>query len=218
MKILLVNENDKRKFESAIQEAVSYLGAGKIIVYPTDTLYGLGCDAMNEKAVEKVRLIKKRGKRKPFSVIVKDIESIKKIAFVDKNKEKIIKALLPGAFTLILSGPRNISPSVTAGKNSIGVRIPNHPVTRSISQNFENPIITTSVNFSGQEPVNDPFKIVEIFRGTDIAPDLILDGEKIKNPKPSVAIDISRNHPQITRSGMMDIARTKELLEILREF
>ncbi len=216
MKVIYLDLKDKSKPDLAIAETVKYLKEGKIIVYPTDTIYGLGCDALNEKAVKKIFEIKKRDAGKPLSVIVKNISKIKEIAFVDKEKEKIAGNVFPGPYTLIFPGPKNIPKLITGGKNSIGVRIPNHPLIKKLAENFENPVITTSVNISGEDSLNDPFKIVEYFKRKNTAPDLIFDCGKIKNARPSIVVDLTQKSPQILRSGARSPGEIKELLEKLR--
>ncbi len=216
MKVIYVDLSDKYKLDLAISEAVKFLEAGKIIVYPTDTIYGLGCDALNENAIKKIFAIKKRDTGKSLSVIVKDISKIKEIAFIDKEKEKNAASVFPGPYTLVFPGPRNIPKIITGGQNSIGIRIPDNLITKNISQYFKNPIVTTSVNLSGEEPLNDPFKIAEYFKDKDFTPDIILDCGKIKNAQSSIVIDLTRKGPQILRSGTRSLGEIKELLEKLR--
>jgi L-threonylcarbamoyladenylate synthase len=216
MKIIRVDNIDEYKIGRAVEEAADFLRQGKIIVYPTDTVYGLGCDALNEKAVEKINKIKKRSDGKPLSIIIRNIEEAKKFAFVDKQKKDIMKKLLPGPYTLILPGVKNVPKVVTGNANSIGVRIPDCELTKKISEKFENPFITTSVNIAKENPINDPFKIVERFKEQDEQPDLVLDCGKIENTQPSVVIDITRRSPQILRSGARSLGEIKELLEKLK--
>jgi L-threonylcarbamoyladenylate synthase len=218
MKIAYLGSQDENKIDLAVREAVNFLQEGRAIVYPTDTLYGIGCDAFNEKAVSEVLKIKKRDSGKPLSVIVKNVEAIKKIAFVDKAREQIANELLPGPFTLIFPGVKHVPEIVTGGENSIGIRIPDHPITRKLAEQFENPIITTSVNMSGEKPINDPFAIAEYFKTLEDRPELILDYGKIVNAHPSVVIDITQKRPQIMRTGMMSVEEIRELLEKLQKF
>lgn len=206
---------DENRLDAEIEEAVKFLRAGKVIVYPTDTLYGLGCDALNEAAVQKINAIKKRKELKPLSVIVKDVEEIKKYAFLSAKNKTILENLLPGAFTFILPGVKKIPALVVGGGNNLGIRIPDSLVTQKLAEKFENPIITTSVNIEGEEAMNDPFKIVDEFKAQFHSPDLVLDGGKIENPHPSVIIDISEKNPRIVRTGTMNVSETLGLLEKL---
>lgn len=216
MRIIYVDFEDAGKFDLAVSEAVKFLREGKIIVYPTDTIYGIGCDAFNEAAVKKIFEIKKRNGGKPLSVIVKDVSKIKEISFIDKEKEKVAASIFPGPYTLVFPGPRNIPKIITGGQNSIGIRIPDNLITKNISQHFKNPIVTTSVNLSGEEPLNDPFKIAEYFKNKDFAPDLILDCGKIKDARPSIVVDLTRKIPQILRSGARSLGEIMELLKKLK--
>ncbi len=215
MRVAYLDINDDDKIEMIIRETVEFLKNGKTIVYPTDTLYGLGCDAFNEDAVRKVYAIKKRSEEKPVSIMVKDIESIGKIAFMDRKNKAVVEKLLPGPFTFIFPGPKNIPQLITGGKNSIGIRIPDNKICRYLLESFANPIVTTSVNISGTEPLNDPFKIVDYFKNKEHAPDFILDCGKIKNAQPSIIIDLTQKNPQILRSGTRNLQEIKELLSKL---
>lgn len=217
MKVIYIDLESEEKIALAVAEAVDFLRAGKIIVYPTDTIYGLGCDAMNEKAVENVFAIKGREKNKPFSVIVKDIDSIKNIAFCDKRTLAAAEKLLPGPYTLVYPGPKNVSKLVTAGKNSIGVRIPDNQICLEMARALSRPIITTSVNLSGEDSLSDPFAIVEYFKNKPLAPDLILDCGKIKDAQASMVIDLSRRNPQILRSGTRSLGEIMAVLEKLKD-
>lgn len=210
-----MNINDTDHFEAGIQEAVRFLREGKTIVYPTDTVYGIGCDALNKQAVEKVAKIKRVKDSKPFSIMVPNLEEVKKYCFLGSTNKRILEKLLPGKFTFILPGAKNIPTAITGGGNNIGFRIPDHPVAQKLSEIFENPIVTTSANIAGEEPLNDPFKIVERFRDEKYQPDLILDFGKMEGSHPSVVVDISTTNPRILRSGMMNVQETLELLNKL---
>lgn len=216
MRVINLDISNPAKFSLAIKEAVDCLKNGGVIVYPTDTIYGLGCDALNEKAVEKVFKIKKRENKKPFSTMVRNTEEIKKYAYLNTRNERILEAILPGPYTLILPGAKKFPPAVAAGSTNVGIRIPSHPVTEKLTEFFEKPIITTSVNIAEGEPMNDPFKIVDLFGQEKFKPDLILDLGKLKDARPSTIIDLTRRSPQIIRSGMMSVQKTMELLEKLK--
>lgn len=212
MQIISLNINDPDHFEAGIQEAVNFLREGKVIVYPTDTVYGIGCDALNEKAVLKIARIKKVKDEKPVSVMVRDLEEIKKYSFLGSTNKRILEKLLPGKFTFILPGVKKLSNFITGGGLNVGFRIPDHPVTQKLSEYFENPIVTTSANVTGEDPISDPFKIVDRFRDEKYQPDLILDFGKLESAHPSVVVDISTTQPRILRSGMMNVQETLELL------
>lgn len=218
MKVIYLNPSKPEEIEAAAEEAAKFLRAGKIIVYPTDTIYGIGCDARNDKAVEKIFRIKKREKNKPLSVIVKNIDAIGKISFLDAKARKVLAKFLPGPYTFILPGAKNISAAALNGRNNVGIRIPDNVVVQKIIEKFEGPIVTTSVNVPGEEALSDPFRIAEIFSRKREAPHLLLDAGESGNTEPSMIIDLTRSHPQILRSGKRTAMEVLALLDKLKEF
>lgn len=218
MKIIYLNPSNPEEVESAAVEAAKFLREGKIIIYPTDTIYGMGCDAGNDAAVEKIFRIKKREKDKPLSVIVENIEAINRVTFFSVKTRKILEKFLPGPYTFILPGARNISRFILAGGLNVGVRIPDSLITQKIMEKFHLPLVTTSVNPSGAELLSDPFQMAEIFSRKREAPDLLLDAGKSENTEPSIIIDLTRSHPRIIRSGNRTAREVLELLDKLKEF
>lgn len=167
---------------------VNNIGKGKIFIYPTDTIYGLGCDATNEKAVKKVREIKQS--KKPFSVIAQSKQWIYKN--FDARKSYIRK--LPGPFTFILKMKKRIVPESVTGSESLGVRIPRHPFIKTI-QKAKKPFITTSVNLSGNKPI---IKIEEIPEEILSKVDLVIDAGTLDN-SPSTIIDLTGKIARIVK-------------------
>ena len=163
---------------------------GKIIIYPTDTIYGIGCDALNTDSVLKIRMIKERDAEKPFSIIAQSKQWIYKNFEV--NKSYIRK--LPGPFTFILRTKKEklVSNHVTNNVNILAVRIPNHPFIKVI-QKAKTPFISTSVNLSGEPPVTD---INRIPRKIAKQVDIIIDAGQLNNP-PSTLIDLTGNIARI---------------------
>lgn len=212
MRLINLDYHDLDRFKDAVADTAEALNAGRTIVYPTDTIYGLGCDALNPQAVEQIIRIKGLARQKPFSIMVGDVAEIGKYAELSEKNQAIVGKFLPGPFTFILPKLRTIPDIVTNGEKYIGIRIPDHPLTHSLLEAFAKPIVTTSVNPTGEEPLNDPFKIVDLFQRRAPYPDLILDGGRIKDGKPSTVIDLSGQIPRIIRANIMS---TKETLEIL---
>jgi tRNA threonylcarbamoyl adenosine modification protein (Sua5/YciO/YrdC/YwlC family) len=216
VKIITLNFQDEAKFDAEIEEAVKFLNEGKVIVYPTDTIYGLGCDATNKEAVEKVCRIKRIIKQKIFSVIVKDIEEIEKYAYLGEKSKNIIKKILPGGFTVVLLKRETVPELFTGKDDTIGIRVPDNIVTQRLSEAFGKPIITTSVDVAGNEFINDPFKMVDYFKELKFGPDLVLDGGKTDSTHPSIIISLIGGKPKILRSGALDVRETLELLTKLQ--
>ena len=155
---------------NAITEAVKILTSGGVVVYPTDTLYGLGADALNSEAVEKISKIKRRPG--PWSIAVTDLNMLKEYCKIPIHHEEFINSQLPGAVTLILPGTSHQIENFVASGNTVGVRIPNHSVPVELAKALKKPITSTSVNRTGEPPLNDPKTIDKQF-STEI--DLIID-------------------------------------------
>ena len=148
--------------EIAVKMACSVLKNGGVIVYPTDTLYGFGCDAKNESAIEKINTIK--GRKAPMSVLAPNIEIAAKWMNIPNHDKNIVLDKLGGSTTIIV--PVNdgiISPSITGNNHTLGVRIPDHKFCEKLSEAYLNPITTTSVNRTRQKPLTNPEKILSEF-------------------------------------------------------
>lgn len=183
LKIIKLKKVKEKQITKAIKQ-------GKIIIYPTDTIYGVGCDALNTDSVLRIRMIKERDAEKPFSIIAQSKQWVYKN--FDVNKAYIRK--LPGPFTFILrtKKERLVSNHVTNNMNILAVRIPDHPFTKMI-QKAKTPFVTTSVNLSGQPPIND---INKIPRRIAKQVDIIIDAGTLSNP-PSTIIDLTGKIPRI---------------------
>ena len=193
MKILKINANNPEK--DKIKAAISVLKRGGTIVYPTDTVYGIGANILDVEAVQKVYQVKKRSPLKPISACVSKIEDIHKIAYMDKKTEKMIEKILPGPFTVILKKKKNVPSILTAGGKKIGVRIPDSKVCKELSSAF--PITTTSANISGEKI---PESLNGILKQVGDGVDLILDAGVCKHGTHSTVIDMT-DSPKIVRKG-----------------
>jgi tRNA threonylcarbamoyl adenosine modification protein (Sua5/YciO/YrdC/YwlC family) len=145
-----------------VELACSVLNNGGVIVYPTDTLYGFGCDANNESAIEKINTIK--GRKAPMSVLAPNIEIAAKWMNISKHDKNNVLEKLGGPTTIIVPVKVGItSPSITGDKQTLGVRIPDHNFCQKLSEAYPNPITTTSVNRTRQKPLTNPEKILSEF-------------------------------------------------------
>lgn len=193
-----------------LDEAVNALNNDKIVVFPTETVYGIGGNALKVEVINKLFQAKKRNYGKPISLLVGSIDKIKNIAYVDKNEEKIIKAFMPGELTLVLKKKACINDLVTAGKNTVGVRIPNHNIALCILNKVDFPLATSSANISGEnniadfdEIINDLKDYVDIFIKGNISDDL----------KASTVVELNNDIVNILREGKIskiDIEKTLE--------
>ncbi len=146
----------------SVEKAAEIIKKGGVVIYPTDTVYGLGANALDEKAVRKVFEIKKRDFKKPISVIVRDLEMAKRVASFSKNTEKILKKILPGPVTVILYKKKILPDILTGGSKKIGLRIPDCNFTKKLMSKLDFPITTTSANISGKPIKGKPSTVIDL--------------------------------------------------------
>jgi len=194
MKLINVDPDNPEKNKMAMIREV--LREGGTVVYPTDTVYGLGANIFHEMAVLNVYLMKERSLDKPISVCVSKIADIEQVAHLDLQAEKIIQKILPGPYTLILNKKETIPSQITGGMDKIGVRIPDNAICREISREF--PITTTSANISGR---TSPKSAQEAQRELDDNPDIIIDSGPCSSGISSTVVDLTVNPPRIVRKG-----------------
>jgi len=195
--IKIYNENPNSK---EIDKVVSILRKGGLIIYPTDTVYGLGCDITNAKALEKIARIKNVKLAKAnFSFICNDLSHLSDyVKQIDTPTYKILKRALPGAYTFILPGNNNL-PKVFKNKKTVGIRVPDNNIAREIVKQLGNPIVSTSIYDEDDviEYTTDPELIFEKWQNKV---DLVIDGGYGDN-QPSTVIDLSQGELEIIREG-----------------
>ena len=185
---------------------------GEAIVYPTDTVYGLGVNACDSFAVNRIFRIKKRSRSKPLPIIARNLTWVEALAFLNPSVKKIVQSFWPGAVTAILPGRKLVSSFVTANGPSIGVRIPDFVFTDNLLSKYGYPLTATSANISGEEPTNDINKIIEKFSHADHRPSLVIDAGILPKSKPSTVIDLTSESPKILRVGP---SKPDQLLKLL---
>ena len=182
-----------------IVNAIEILKKGHMMIYPTDTLYGLGVDATNTVAIVKVNKLKKR--KQPLSIIVDSIQMLKQYADVDKSSIKFLKAYLPGPYTFLLNKKdSNLSNMVTLNSEKIGIRIPKNDFILNVVRVLNRPIITTSINIHGQHALNDFETIKKSFNRIDI-----FQSEMNIESSGSTIVDLTTECPAIVRKGDGDL-------------
>ena len=198
MFIKIYHENPNQK---DILKAVKVLEKGGVIIYPTDTVYGIGCDIYNQKGIERIAKIKEQKPKKAnFSFICYDLSHVSEFTKpVDNDIFKMMKKNLPGSFTFILSANNKVPKFFKSKKNTVGIRIPNNDIIREIVKELGNPILTTSLKDDDEiiEYTTDPEPINEKYKETV---DLIIDGGYGGNI-PSTVIDCTGDDIEIIRKG-----------------
>lgn len=200
IKIYPENPNEK-----VIQQVVDVLTKGGIIIYPTDTVYGMGCDISNSKAIEKICKIRGiKPEKANFSFICYDLSHISDFTRqIDNETYRVIKKALPGPFTFIFNANKNVPKLLSSNKKTVGIRVPDNTIARTIVKMLGNPIISTSIHDDDEimEYSTDPELIHEKYE--DIV-DLVIDGGYGDN-EPSTIVDCSEGEFEIIRQGKGDL-------------
>lgn len=178
-----------------IKLAVDCLQKGGAIVYPTDTVYGLGCDIRQKKALEKVFRLKRMREDHPVAFVCPDLGDIAKYAIVDDRAYRIMRRLLPGPYTFILPASREVPKMVVQARKTVGIRVPHHEVALALVRELGSPILSTSASLEGEQ-YNDPDDLVEKFKYADMVLDSGFCGLD-----PSTIVDLTGPSPVVVREG-----------------
>ncbi len=181
--------------ERGLKATADIIRRGGVVVYPTDTLYGLGCNALDPRAIERVFKLKNRPYSKPLSIAVSSAEMLERYAYLDEKGRELLERFLPGALTVILR-KKELPEILTSGKEAVAVRIPDSEVTLALIENCGVPITATSANLSGARPPVSVEEALEQINNVDIA----LDNGVLGSRVPSTIIDLTTK-PKIIREG-----------------
>lgn len=178
-----------------IARIVEVLRKGGVIAYPTDTVYGIGCDITQKKAIDRVYEIKRMKKDQPLAFVCPDLGDIAKYCVVDNQQYRIMRRLLPGPYCFILEATREVPKMLMMKRKTVGIRIPHHEVALAIVRELGNPIISTTASWEG-EALNDPADIDERFPQLD----LIVDAE-YGGLTGTTVVDLTGPLPEVVREG-----------------
>ncbi|MBU1099283.1 MAG: threonylcarbamoyl-AMP synthase [Bacteroidetes bacterium] len=192
-------ENPQQRY---INKAIDVLKDGGVVIYPTDTVYGLGCDIFNKDALERIYSIKNEADSKLFSFICADLKDIAKYAKVSDYAYKSMKKLLPGPYTFVLPAAKTAPKALWTKRKTVGIRIPNNQIAMQLAEGLGNPIVSTSVTSRRGELIFDPEEIKLVF-GMHV--DLMLSVGGLTG-MPSSIVDLSGEEPEIIREGSGDVS------------
>lgn len=199
MKVLKIMEGNIN--ERSIDQIVDSLENGGIIAYPTDTVYALGCDAMNNQAIERICSIKEMKSAKTnLSIICSDISEVAQYAKFDNQQFRLMKSNLPGPFTFIFPALSKL-PKAFKGRRTVGIRIPSNEIALSIVKALGRPILSTSVQGADEDYRSEPELIAETYASQI---DIVVDGGR-GGLTPSTIVDCTNGEPQVTRQGKGDL-------------
>ena len=197
---MLLKLYEKNNNPNDLQRIVDVLNDGGLIIYPTDTMYAIGCHGLKERAIERICRIKDiDAKKNHLSIICYDMSSISEYAKLDNNTFKLMKRNLPGPFTFILGAGSRL-PKIFKNRKEVGIRMPDNDISREIARMLDAPIMTTTLPLGEREEVEyltDPELIHEKFSE---AVDLVIDGG-IGGIEPSTIVDCTGDEPEVLRQG-----------------
>jgi len=196
------NKND-------LKYALNQLKKGNLVVYPTDTIYGIASNIADDKALKKVFEVKNRSLDKPISICLHDFEQLEQVAQMNDKLRDIVHKLLPGPYTLLLRKQKSISPLITSNSDIIGIRIPDSEICFELTKSF--PITSTSANLSNKKTPNNIQDIINQLNN-DIS--VYLDVGLIANNKPSTIIDLTNKKPKIIRNTQKDDKLLNSILKM----
>jgi len=197
--LLAINGNNPQM--RLIRKVVEILRNGGIIVYPTDTVYGIGCDLFNKRGIEKIYEIKHRSTKQPFSFICADLKDISSYAQVSDYAYRTMRRLLPGAYTFVLEASRLVPKILLTKRKTVGIRVPDNAICLALVQELGHPIISTSATTEEDAILSDPAEIEEKYRH---AVDIVIDGGILASQKSSI-VSLVDDVPDVIRTGKGDV-------------
>jgi L-threonylcarbamoyladenylate synthase len=203
---------DKNSEEIILTRAAEIIAHGGIIAYPTETFYGLGADATNEKAIQKIFAIKGRNFKNPISLIIGQTDNIYPLVQdVPQTAQKLMTAFWPGALTIVFLAANNVSPLLTAGSGKIGLRVSSHPGARGIIQRLKRPLTATSANLTGAPECTRASEVAEQI-GDKI--DAIIDLGNTPGTEGSTIVDVTCTPVAILREGAISRKIIEKYIDI----
>ena len=199
---MLIEINPQNPQQRLIRRIAEILNRGGVVVYPTDTYFGMGCDIMNKKAIERIYRLKQRDKSKPFSFICSGLKNISHYAKVSNYAYKTMRRLLPGPYTFILEGSRLVPKIMLTKRKTAGIRVPDNAICLALVHALGNPVITTSASMPDGSILHDASLIHDYF-GPRI--DAVIEGGVLPG-RPSSVISLIDDRPEVIRKGMGDVS------------
>jgi len=192
---------------SQVERAIEILKKGGIVAYPTDTIYGLGCDVFNIQAVKRIYAVKQRPETMALPVLLADANKLPDIAVVPDMAWRLIERFWPGGLTLVLKKRDTLPDIITAGGGTVAVRVPKHDVPVSLIRGLGRPITGTSANISNKP---SPLTAGEVEEQLDRKVDLIIDGGRCSGGVESTVVDVTGESPLVLRAGIIPEAEIKK--------
>ncbi|MGV9169307.1 MAG: L-threonylcarbamoyladenylate synthase [Promethearchaeia archaeon] len=203
--------SDTEDIDSVVKEAASLLESGGLVVYPTDTSYGLACNPNNQSALERLIEVKRRDPDLGVPLLFSEYEQVKSYHDFGNLEHIIAKFFWPGALTLVVTAKKEIPEYVSGKRSTITVRVPNHPVPQGIAKEIGGPIVGTSANRSGGET---PFEVSVAQEQLGDEVNLYIDGGKSEAEKSSTIVGVSGSDIKVYREGELSVERLSNSLKV----
>ena len=205
-------EHDREKTAKILDQCANIIKKGGVIAFPTETSYGLGCDATNPEAIKKIYEIKGRDENNPLPIIVGDVHMAEEYCILSEKAIKLVRAFMPGPLTLIVKKKKDKLPEeLSPAEKGVAFRIPAKEFARIMVQEAGVPVVSTSANLSGKSPI---YKIEELKATFNGKVDIIIDGGDLPPIRPSTIIDLCKEPPVVVREGPLN---SKDVLHELNE-
>lgn len=202
--------------EKAVEESRAILVRGGVVMLPTDTIYGLCANALDEEAIDKVYRIKGRDTSKPLSLLARDLPMARRLACIDSRTQVLLERLWPGPVTVILRKKDMVPHALTGGGETVAIRVPDDPLLDGLLSRIDFPITATSANLAGEPNLLKAFELRKRFAEADSAPDLFVDGGDLSGRAPSTIIDLTDPvRPKLVRLATGNQEHLQELLRSL---
>jgi tRNA threonylcarbamoyl adenosine modification protein (Sua5/YciO/YrdC/YwlC family) len=193
-----------------IEQIVTELRNGAVMLYPTDTVYAIGCDLNSKSAIQRVRQLKQLANDKPLTFLCSSLSNIAQYAVVGDRAYRIMRSLIPGSYTFLLPATKLVPKMVMSPKRrTTGIRVPDHPVCQALLKAIDNPIISTSAHIPVEDEtvplkVRDPenLSLPELFDSMDRLVDLIVDTGQEPTQMVSTILDLTNDEPEVVRKGL----------------
>jgi tRNA threonylcarbamoyl adenosine modification protein (Sua5/YciO/YrdC/YwlC family) len=200
---MLLSINPDNPQPRLISRMVDMLRNGAVICYPTDTVYGIGCDIFNQKAIKKIFQIKRRPRHKPFSFMCSSLKDVNTYGYISNTAYRLMKKNLPGGYTFVLPATKLVPKIMITKQKTVGIRVPDNNISLALVRELGNPILTTSAILVDSPPLSEAYEFEELL-GNQV--DLVVDGGLVY-PDPSTIVSLVDRYPEILREGKGDVSQ-----------
>lgn len=199
------------EYDRSIQDAVAILQSGGVVMVPTDTVYGLIGNAMDPGAIQRLFAIKRRAHTRALPLFVRDLDMVHDVAYVSDRKARFLAQVWPGKVTVVFQRKGNITPLLTGGKDTVGIRIPDSELLGDIFRFIDFPLVQTSANLSKSEPMRTAQEAADYFSHAGGFPDAVIDGGVLEGQS-SVVVDFTQDKPFVLRTGLVTKQQLDQIL------